>query len=279
MRHRCKSLGVLVMCALVLAGMSAATASASTARVTSETITCPEVFYHGGYPTARPGSATDQVRQPNNVQGLTYAKSVGAAGVESDLQLTRNGHIAVMWHNQTSGLLTGSTADVSDLWWSSGDNKLSGRRVARGPFKDSKLLTFEQYLDQAASRGLTPLVEIKSFSTKVLLASDATIRDRGWKQIIDPIKQRIDSQEIMVSTQVESLKAPMRERFAAAGIAQVYEAGPDRPRWPDTVGWNEPPPSYTGNIPSWTTALDEGHRRLATSWAADMVTWLEGRCS
>ncbi|MEQ4722028.1 hypothetical protein [Nonomuraea sp. B19D2] len=60
---------------------------------------CPQIFGHGGYPTGANAWERDQVRQPNNPTAIRKYKSWGASGVEADLQLTKDGTKAVMWHN------------------------------------------------------------------------------------------------------------------------------------------------------------------------------------
>ena len=57
---------------------------------------CPKVFVHGGYPSGAKPWERDQVRQSNHPRGLAYAKNLGAAGVEADVQLTKDGTKAVM---------------------------------------------------------------------------------------------------------------------------------------------------------------------------------------
>jgi hypothetical protein len=67
---------------------------------------CPEVYGHGGYPASGDTVALDRVRQPNHPRGLAAQRGWGADGVEADVQLTRDGTKAVMWHNTTTGKLT-----------------------------------------------------------------------------------------------------------------------------------------------------------------------------
>jgi hypothetical protein len=67
---------------------------------------CPEVYGHGGYPASGDTVALDRVRQPNHPRGLAAQRGWGADGVEADVQFTRDGTKAVMWHNTTTGKLT-----------------------------------------------------------------------------------------------------------------------------------------------------------------------------
>ncbi|CAM3825595.1 glycerophosphodiester phosphodiesterase family protein [Kibdelosporangium persicum] len=240
---------------------------------------CPAVFAHGGYPTGPNAWERDQVRQPNNPTALQDYKNKGASGVEADLQLTKNGTKAVMWHNTSTLRLTGSKADVNTLWWNTGSDKLNGRTIEVGPYKGERVHTFREFLDAARRIGMVPLVEIKGEAKQSLLNADPAIRNTGWAEVIAPVRERVATQEIMVYTHDAALKPELTTRFTNAGLAAVIAGGAHRPVWPDTVAWEEPPPSWTGNQASWQAALDKGPRRMATSWPQQMRTWLNGRCT
>lgn len=239
---------------------------------------CPEIFAHGGYPTGPDPWERDQVRQPNNPTALADYRARGAVGVEADVQLTRNGTKAVMWHNDTSNALTGSKAPINTLWWNAGTDKLNGRTLKVGPYQGEVVYTLRQYLDAIHGLDMVPLIEVKGAAKQSLLHSDTAIRDRAWSELLDPIAERIGRQEIMLYTHDAALKPLLAERATAAGLADVVAGGPHRPVWPDTVDWEEPPPSWQGNESSWQTALANQPQRIATDWPAELANWLSGRC-
>ena len=239
---------------------------------------CPEVFAHGGYPTGPDPWHRDQIRQPNNPTALADYRSMGAVGVEADVQMTRDGTKAVMWHNDTTNALTGSNAPVNTLWWDTGADKLNGRTIEVGPYQGEVVYTLRQYLDAIHDMDMVPLIELKGVARQSLLHSDAAIRDRAWSELLDPISERIARQEIMLYTHDAALKPELVDRAAAAGLSAVVATGPHRPVWPDTVPWEEPPPSWEGNQAAWLAAFEDQPRRMATSWPAELSQWLADRC-
>jgi glycerophosphoryl diester phosphodiesterase len=264
------------LAAVLLAGAAVPATAAGEAALPA----CPAVFAHGGYPTGPEPWLADRVRQPNNPTALQYYKDRGATGVEADLQLTKNGTKAVMWHNKSTLALTGSKADVNTLWWATGTDKLDGRTIEVGDFRGERVYTFRQFLDSARGKGMVPLVEVKAEAKQSLLHADPAIRNAAWAEVVDPVRERIAAQEIMVYTHDAALSPELTKRFTDAGLAAVVAGGPHRPVWPDSVAWDEDPvPSWTGNQASWQAALSRGPRRMATSWPREMVSWLAGRCT
>jgi glycerophosphoryl diester phosphodiesterase len=265
----------IALTAVLLAGFAMPVAAGTEAALPA----CPAVFAHGGYPSGEQPWNDDRVRQPNNPTTLRFYRNQGATGVEADLQLTKNGTKAVMWHNKSTLALTGTKADVNTLWWATGADKLDGRTIEVGDFRGERVYTLRQFLDSARSTGMVPLLEVKSEAKQSLLHTDTAISNAAWAEVIDPVRERIASQEIMVYTHDTALAPELTKRFTDAGLAAVVAGGPHRPVWPDSVSWQEPPPSWTGNQVSWQAALDKGPRRMATSWPKDMVSWLAGRCT
>lgn len=240
---------------------------------------CPEVFTHGGYPEVLPdGWKRDQVRQPNNPTALQTYKDLGSVGVEADVQLTKNGHKAVMWHNGSTYWLTGEQKNVTDIWWDTGADKLSGRTIRVGPFSGETVYTLRQYLDSLYDKQMVPLLELKGSAVQSLLHSDPAIRDGAWKEVIDPIAERIDRQEIMIYTHDATLEPELQRRFTDAGLTAAFPSDGRGPVWPDSVPWEEPPPSAEGNHDAWQAALDEGPERIATDWPKELSDWLSGKC-
>ncbi|MFC9491441.1 FG-GAP-like repeat-containing protein, partial [Streptomyces hydrogenans] len=224
---------------------------------------CPAVFGHGGWPTEADGWQEDQIRAANHPRGLAQEKSWGAAGVEADLRLTKNGTKAVMWHNRTTYGLTGSSAPISELTWASGSNPLNGRTITRGPYAGETVYTFREWLDSAKALGMVVLVEVKPETKEILRSSDPSVRETAWSEVLDPIKERIASQEIMIYTHDADLELDLKDRIAAAGLSKALTG---HPAWYDAIGWQEPPPPASGNYAAWQRALDADVTRLATSW-------------
>lgn len=238
---------------------------------------CPEVWVHGGFPGSDPQS--DRVRQPQNPKAMRHYAGLGVTGAEVDLQLSKNGTKAFMWHNTTTGKLTGSNDPVNTLWWGDGANKLNDRTITEGPFRGERLHSLRQYLDAAKTQGITPMIEIKYPAEQSLLHSNAEIRQRAWSEVLDPIAERTAGQEIMLYTHSDTLKSELNSRITDAGLTQIIPVSPDKPVWPDVLPWTEPADSYLGNVDSWEAALAKEPRRMATSWPAEMRAWLQGRCS
>ncbi|MFJ5784915.1 FG-GAP-like repeat-containing protein [Streptomyces hydrogenans] len=236
---------------------------------------CPAVFGHGGWPTEADGWQEDQIRAANHPRGLAQEKSWGAAGVEADLRLTKNGTKAVMWHNRTTYGLTGSSAPISELTWASGSNPLNGRTITRGPYAGETVYTFREWLDSAKALGMVVLVEVKPETKEILRSSDPSVRETAWSEVLDPIKERIASQEIMIYTHDADLELDLKDRIAAAGLSKVLTG---HPAWYDAIGWQEPPPPASGNYAAWQRALDADVTRLATSWTPGLTNWMDGRC-
>ncbi|MFC8424456.1 FG-GAP-like repeat-containing protein [Streptomyces sp. NPDC057236] len=242
---------------------------------------CPTVFGHGGYPTGANAWERDQVRQPNHPAGLAQQKRWGADGVEADLQLTKNGTKGVMWHNTTTRGLTGTSRNITDIWWASGSDQLKGRTIDRGPYTGETVYTFREWLDSAKAQNMIPLVELKGEAKQSLLNSDSSIREAAWNEVIAPISERIASQEIMISTGDATLKPELEKRLKAAGLGATFTG---HPVWVDDIGWEEPAPSASGNYGGWQQDLNRYGSttrsvRMATTWTKDFTSWLNGKCA
>ncbi|WP_327174376.1 FG-GAP-like repeat-containing protein [Streptomyces sp. NBC_01335] len=243
---------------------------------------CPTIFGHGGYPTGANAWERDQVRQPNHPTGLAQQKSWGAAGVEADLQLTKDGTKGVMWHNTSTRGLTGPNADANAIWWATGADQLKGRTIDQGPYKGETVYTFREWLDSAKSQNMAALVELKGEAGQSLLNNDASIRETAWNEVIAPIKERIASQQIMIYTGSDNvgLKAELEKRIEAAGLGATLR---NHPRWVDGIGWEEPAPAASGNYATWLNRLNRyglptTSVPMATTWPKELKSWLSGRC-
>ncbi|MFD9497988.1 FG-GAP-like repeat-containing protein [Streptomyces sp. NPDC060035] len=241
---------------------------------------CPTVYGHGGYPTDANPWERDQVRQPNHPKGLAQQKSWGAGGVEADLQLTKDGTKGVMWHNSTTRGLTGTSADISELWWATGADQLKGRTIDRGPYTGETVYTFREWLDSAKSQQMAALVELKGASRQSLLSSNSAIRDAGWNEVIAPISERASAQKIMIYTGDTELRPELERRIEAAGLGATLTG---HPNWVDTVDWEEPAPAASGNYTSWQDKLTRYGSPvtsvpLATTWTKEFASWLNGKC-
>ncbi|MEU7832861.1 glycerophosphodiester phosphodiesterase family protein [Nonomuraea sp. NPDC049129] len=264
-------LAVGVLAAVLPAGSPAAQASAALPP-------CPQIFGHGGYPSGANGADTwnrDQVRQPNNPTAIRKYKGWGAAGVEADLQLTKDGTKAVMWHNTSTWGLSGAKKNITDIWWAAGDTALKGRTINRGIFKGETVSTFREWLAAMKTDGMIGLVEIKPETRQFLLGADATIKSRAWAEVLDPVKERYGSQEIILYSHDAGIAAELKRRVTAAGLARVLTGGPI---WPEVTKWEEPPPSWKLNESAWQAALDRSTKRVATDYTSQLSAWLKGKC-
>ncbi|MEV0198175.1 glycerophosphodiester phosphodiesterase family protein [Nonomuraea sp. NPDC050691] len=215
------------------------------------------------------------MRQPNNPTAIRSYKAWGASGVEADLQLTKDGTKAVMWHNFSTWGLTGTKKNITDIWWAAGDTALKGRTIYRGLFKGETVYTFREWLATMRSAGMVGLVEIKAGARQSLLSSNASIKSRAWAEVLDPVKESYRSQEIILYSHDGDLAAELRRRVSAAGMSQVLSGGPI---WPEVTAWEEPPPSWRLNENAWKTALQNGAKRVATDYTPQLNTWLQGKC-
>ncbi|MGP3929293.1 glycerophosphodiester phosphodiesterase [Nonomuraea sp. KM88] len=243
----------------------AAHSQATTTRAAS----CPLVFGHGGYPSGPNPWERDQIRQPNNVRGVNDQKARGADGVEGDLQLTRHGTKAVMWHNTSTNGLTGTRKNITDLWWAAGSDNLRDRRIARGPYAGEQVYTLRQWLDHVRSTGLIALLEVKTEARAVL--SDPAYATTAWKEISDPIKERQASQRILVYSLDSWIQGELAKRHP--GLLKGSEA-----RWTDSVSWTEPPPSWNGNVSRWQEVLAQAPKSVMTNFTREYRAWLTGAC-
>jgi glycerophosphoryl diester phosphodiesterase len=236
---------------------------------------CPQIFGHGGYPTGADAWERDQIRQPNNPAAIRQYKAWGAAGVEADLQLTRDGTKAVMWHNTSTWGLTGTKKNITEIWWASGDTRLDGRTITRGPFEGERVHTFRQWLAAMRSAGMIGMVEVKPEGKQSLFHADAAIKARAWAEVLDPVRENYRSQEIILYSHDSGVSAELRRRVTAAGMTQVLSGGPV---WPDVTNWEEPPPSWRLNESAWNQALQSGAKRMATDYPSQLRSWLAGKC-
>ncbi|MGW5266237.1 glycerophosphodiester phosphodiesterase [Microbispora sp. NPDC004025] len=230
---------------------------------------CPLVFGHGGYPKSAGAKAKDAIRQPNVLRAVDDQWSWGADGVEADVQLTRQGAKAVMWHNRTTNGLTGPRQEIRETWWADGPGDLRDRRVARGPYAGERVPTLREWLDHVRARGLVALLEIKKSAAPVL--ADPAYGPSAWREIVDPVVERQDAQPILVYSRDPWIKAELADRLP--GHLRGSAA-----KWTDGVTWDEPPPPWQLNVPRWQAVFDEAPTSVMTSHTPDYRAWLGARC-
>ncbi|MFI6521953.1 glycerophosphodiester phosphodiesterase [Spirillospora sp. NPDC050679] len=284
----CAALGVLA------AGVGAAPQAAAAPHAAPRTApqaaplpACPKVFVHASTPK---DWRKDQIRQPNTLKALSYYRGLGAVGVEADVKLTKvtatGGGKAVMWHNKTTNGLTGPSRTFTDVHFSTGKDRVTGRRVARGPFKGSKVPTLREWLDHARRIGTTPLIEIKPESGVFLVrkgndAASRKIRERAWKELADPIRERHRKQPIMLYSHDPEIRAALQARVRAGTFPNVTTYL--RIAWPEDLKkhpWTEPPSDPRVHRASWAKALkDPGNKGIATDYPKQLIAWLKGRCA
>ncbi|MGW0801587.1 glycerophosphodiester phosphodiesterase family protein [Nonomuraea sp. NPDC002799] len=258
----------------VVAAVSMATVLTTTglvpAAMAARLPACPPVFGHGGYPTGATAWSKDQVRQPNHPSGVNDQKTWGAQGVEGDVQLTKEGTKAVMWHNTSTNGLTGEKRNITDIWWTAGADNLQARRIARGPYQGEQVYSLRQWLDHVKSRGLVALLEIKPEAKSVLANSAYAVN--AWKEISAPITERQGAQQILVYSQDSWIQGELAKRHPALLKGSAA-------RWTDSVAWDEPPPSWTGNKAQWQAVLDQAPKSVMTNYTKEYRAWLAGKCA
>ena len=244
---------------------------------------CPVIVSHGGYPTGPDAWKRDQLRAPNNIKAIDTLIAQGAGGFEADVQLTKvavlsNGTVsgkAVMWHNTSTWGLNGVKKNITDIYWSSGSDKLLGRKLQWGPYKGEGLYSLRQWLDHVKQKGAYAMLEIKPETHRFLIDGSSAVKAKAWSEITDPVTERYRTQPITVYSHDADIAAALRARVAAGTFPDVLGGGPS---WPDTVPWEEPPPSWSGNAASWQADLAKAPQRVATSWTSDYKKWLAGKC-
>ncbi|MFD9893390.1 hypothetical protein ACFWY9_28940 [Amycolatopsis sp. NPDC059027] len=244
---------------------------------------CPVIVSHGGYPSGTDAWKRDQLRAPNNLKAVDSLIAQGSGGFEADVRLTKvaaqsDGSVsgkAVMWHNKSTWGLNGTKKDISDVYWSTGADKLQGRTLQWGPYKGETIYSLRQWLDHVKAKGAYAQLEIKSENRVFLLDGSAAVKAKAWSEITDPVTERYRTQPITVYSHDPDIAAALKARVAAGTFPAVLGGGPS---WPDTVQWEEPPPSFKGNVASWQANLDKAPKRVATSWTADYKKWLTGKC-
>ncbi|WP_336204268.1 glycerophosphodiester phosphodiesterase [Nonomuraea sp. LPB2021202275-12-8] len=258
----------LAVAVLVAAALTPATTALS--RTARGAVACPLVFGHGGYPKDPGATTKDQIRQANNPRAVNDMRAWGADGVEADVQLTRNGTKAVMWHNITTNGLTGGNRKITDLWWTAGADNLSARRISRGPYSGERVHTLREWLDHVRFTGLIALLEIKPQARAAL--SSAAHGAAAWREISAPILERQASQRIMVYSTDAWIQGELDRRHPA------LLKGPAA-RWADSAAWDEPAPDWSLNVARWQSVLGQAPPSVMTNYTADYRRWLSGRCT
>ncbi|GAA4516169.1 glycerophosphodiester phosphodiesterase [Nonomuraea ferruginea] len=230
---------------------------------------CPLIFGHGGYPDNPGASLKDRIRQANNPSAVRHMRRSGAQGVEADVQLTKHGTKAVMWHNTTTNGLTGPRRAITDLWWSTGDGNLRSRRISRGPYKGEKVYTLRAWLQHVASVRMIALLEVKPQAKRVLASKAHSAA--AWRELSYPLLERQDLQPIMVYSTDPWIQNQLAKRHPS--LLKGEHA-----RWTDSVVWDEPPPGWKGNTHRWQSILKLRPISIMTNYPLEYRRWLEGRC-
>ncbi|MFG1943860.1 glycerophosphodiester phosphodiesterase [Nonomuraea sp. NPDC048826] len=262
--------GVVLAAASAAMAVMAGTALTATAASAAKARRCPVVFGHGGYPEGPDASRKDRIRQANNPSAVKDMRRAGADGVEADVQLTRHGTKAVMWHNTTTNGLTGPRRAITDLWWKTGPDNLRDRRISRGPYKGERVYTLREWLDHARASRSFVLLEIK-YQAREILAS-RQYGEAGWREISGPIRERQHRQPIMVYSTDPWIQSELERRHPE------LIKGPEA-RWTDGVAWDEPPPSWRGNQTRWQSILKLRPLSVMTNYPGAYRRWVAERCT
>ncbi|MEV4100331.1 glycerophosphodiester phosphodiesterase family protein [Nonomuraea sp. NPDC049649] len=248
--------------------VSVLTAPAPTAAVQKQR--CPLIFGHGGYPKGPDATVKDRIRQANNPSALRDMRRWGADGVEADVQLTKRGTKAVMWHNTTTNGLNGPRRAITDLYWKTGPGALKFRRISRGPYKGERVYTLRSWLDYAAKLRLIVLLEVKPMAKRILASK--TYGKEAWRQLSGPILERQNDQPIMVYSFDPWIQEQLSKRHPS-----LLKDG--HARWTDGVSWDEPPPGWKGNTTRWQSIFKLRPFSVMTNYPKQYRRWMERRCT
>ena len=105
-----------------------------------------------------------QYAPENTLMAFDLGLTMGANGIETDVQLTKDG-VPVLFHDNTLERMTGKPGSVCDYTW----EELRWFWVEKGILKD-RIPTLEQFLDRYAEKDITFALEMKQLGTHKAVA-------------------------------------------------------------------------------------------------------------
>ncbi|MDQ0214480.1 glycerophosphoryl diester phosphodiesterase [Oikeobacillus pervagus] len=185
----------------------------------------PIVAAHRGVPSLAP---------ENTMAGYRLAYELGADLIETDLQITKDGHIVIM-HDHTVNRTTDGTGQVSDLTLEEIRSLDAG--IKFGPqFKGEKVPTFKEFLQEFKEKDVVLLIELK----------DTGIEEQVIKEIEE---ENMEKQVVLQS-------------FDLGSMTKLNKLKPELP-----VGYlfsADTPPTVDGKLKSAKKMLDYGTSQNVT---------------
>jgi len=114
----------------------------------------------------------------NTMMSFYLGMQMGANGIETDIQLTRDG-VPVLFHDDTLMRVTGETGAIADYTW----EELQKFFVKKDGLVD-KIVTFDDFLSHFAFRDITFALELKKQGTAQVVADMVRAYSIGEKCVI-----------------------------------------------------------------------------------------------
>lgn len=157
----------------------------------------------------------------NTLLAFSLGICMGANGIETDVQLTRDG-VAVLFHDGTLERVTGQTGSVSDYTY----DQLQAFRVHGGGLED-KIPKLTELLDAFASRDITFAIELKQAGTAKAVADILRTYDIREKTVVTSFKFdelcafRAYAPEFVTGHLTSNITDALLEKMRAQGIEEV----------------------------------------------------------
>ena len=162
-----------------------------------------------------------QYAPENTVMAFDLGLSMGANGIETDIQLTKDG-VAVLFHDDTLERMTGKPGSVSDYTY----EELRWFWVEKGILKD-RIPTLEAFLDRYAHQDITFALEMKQAGTHKAVADAVHRYGIETKTVVTSFKfdelqaLRAYAPELTVGYLTKNIDADTLRKMRDAGIDEL----------------------------------------------------------
>lgn len=123
-----------------------------------------------------------QYAPENTMMAFDLGLSMGANGIETDIQLTKDG-VAVLFHDDTLARMTGKPGSVADYTY----EELRWFWVEKGILKD-RIPTLKDFLDKYAEKDITFALELKKTGTHKIVADAVRSYGIAAKTVVTSFK-------------------------------------------------------------------------------------------